>query len=74
MQTLLLINGFVGIRSSDRYGLSVVIGKLFDPLEAGKEIALVIQSHFYPDEKIEYLDQLTGTICDCPTNKKRNQP
>ena len=51
---LVCVPGFVGIRYSDRYSLHASVGRLFDPIKVGCEIAALVQQHFYPNETGEF--------------------
>ena len=51
---LVRVPGFVGIRFSDRYSLHASVGKLFEPTRVGREIAGLLQRHFYPKESLDF--------------------
>lgn len=51
---LVRVEGFVGVHYSDRYSLHASVGKLFDPFQVGREIAALVQRHFYPHEELDF--------------------
>ncbi len=50
---LILIDGFVGVRESRRYSLTIQVGRLFVAMEVAHKAVGVIHSTFYPTEDLE---------------------